>query len=79
MPRRGKGARLWLRKAQHDRSGKLTHAAVWLIKDTARARDAALKMVEGLKEPSRTTSRESTLPKRKAGSAHRLRSRSGMS
>ncbi len=33
MPRRGKGARLWLRKAQHDKSGKLTHAAVWIIKD----------------------------------------------
>lgn len=33
MPRRGKGPRLWLRKAQYDRSGKLTHAAAWLIKD----------------------------------------------
>ena len=33
MPRRAKGARLWLRKAQHDKSGKLTHAAVWIIKD----------------------------------------------
>ena len=33
MPRRGKGPRLWLRKAQYDRSGKLTHAAIWLIKD----------------------------------------------
>ena len=33
MPRRSKGARLWLRKAQYDRSGKLSHAPVWLIKD----------------------------------------------
>lgn len=33
MPRRGKGARLWKRKAQYDRDGKLTHAAVWIIKD----------------------------------------------
>jgi integrase len=33
MSRRGKGARLWLRQAQYDRSGRLTHAAVWLIKD----------------------------------------------
>jgi hypothetical protein len=33
MPRRAKGARLWLRKAQHDKSGKLTHAAIWIIKD----------------------------------------------
>lgn len=33
MPRRGKGARLWLRKAQYSRDGKLSHGAVWLIKD----------------------------------------------
>jgi hypothetical protein len=33
MPRRSKGPRLWLRKAQYDRDGKLSHAAVWLIKD----------------------------------------------
>jgi integrase len=33
MPRRSKGARLWLRNAQYDRDGNLTHAAVWLIKD----------------------------------------------
>jgi hypothetical protein len=47
--------------------------------DTARARDAALMMIEGLKRPSLSTSRESTLPKPKAGSVHRPRSRSGMS
>jgi hypothetical protein len=33
MPRRAKGARLWLRKAQYDKGGNLTHAAVWIIKD----------------------------------------------
>ena len=33
MPRRREGPRLWLRKAQRDRSGKLTHAAIWIIKD----------------------------------------------
>jgi len=33
MPRRSKGARLWLRNAQYDKNGNLTHAAVWLIKD----------------------------------------------
>jgi hypothetical protein len=33
MPRRGKGPRLWLRKAQYDRTGKLTHTAVRHIKD----------------------------------------------
>jgi hypothetical protein len=33
MPRRSKGPRLWLRRAQYDRAGRLTHAAVWLIKD----------------------------------------------
>jgi hypothetical protein len=33
MPRPSKGARLWLRKAQYDRKGRLTHAAVRHIKD----------------------------------------------
>jgi integrase len=33
MPRRSKGSRLWLRNAQYDRDGRLTHAPVWLIKD----------------------------------------------
>src|SRR5215471_6701370 len=33
MPRRSKGARLWLRNAQYDRDGNITHQAVWLIKD----------------------------------------------
>lgn len=33
MPRRSKGARLWLRNAQYNTAGKLTHAAVWIIKD----------------------------------------------
>ena len=33
MPRRSKGPRLWLRRAQYDSAGRLTHAAVWLIKD----------------------------------------------
>jgi integrase len=33
MPRRSKGARLWLRKAQYDREGNLTHNAIWHIKD----------------------------------------------
>ncbi len=33
MSRRAKGARLWLRKPQYDKRGKLTHSAVWLIKD----------------------------------------------
>jgi len=33
MPRRSRGPRLWLRRAQYNRAGQLTHAAVWLIKD----------------------------------------------
>jgi len=33
MPRKLHGPRLWLRRAQRDNSGKLTHAAVWIIKD----------------------------------------------
>jgi len=33
MSRRSRGPRLWLRRAQYDRTGQLTHTAVWLIKD----------------------------------------------
>jgi integrase len=33
MPRRSKGPRLWLRKAQYGRDGRLSHVAVWVIKD----------------------------------------------
>lgn len=33
MSRRVQAPRLWLRKAQRDGSGKLTHAAVWIVKD----------------------------------------------
>jgi integrase len=33
MSRRSKGPRLWLRNAQYGRDGKLTHVAVWIIKD----------------------------------------------
>ena len=33
MSRRSRGPRLWLRRAQYDPAGRLTHAAVWLIKD----------------------------------------------
>ena len=33
MPRRRHAPRLWLRKAQYDRHGKLSHGAVWIIKD----------------------------------------------
>ena len=33
MPRRRSAPRLWLRKAQRDRDGRLTHAAVWIVKD----------------------------------------------
>jgi integrase len=33
MSRRSKGPRLWLRNAQYGRDCKLTHAAVWIIKD----------------------------------------------
>jgi len=33
MPRKRKGARLWLREPRYDEVGKLSHAAVWIIKD----------------------------------------------
>jgi len=33
MPAKSKGARLWLRKARRDRAGRITHPAVWLIRD----------------------------------------------
>ena len=82
MPRRSKGPRLWLREAQYDRTGRLTHTATWLIKDgdhTARARDAALMIVEGLRQRSRDTSTKSNSRKRQRASARRLPSPSQMS
>lgn len=36
MPRRSKGARLWLRPARKDKSGAVTHAATWLILDAGK-------------------------------------------
>jgi hypothetical protein len=33
MSRRSKGPRLWLRKAQYNAVGRLTHGAIWIIKD----------------------------------------------
>lgn len=36
MPRRSKGARLWLRPVRRDASGKLTHESAWFILDGAR-------------------------------------------
>src|ERR1043166_7806972 len=35
MPRRSKGARLWLRPARRDERERVTHPAVWLIRDGA--------------------------------------------
>lgn len=36
MPARAKGPRLYLRRERRDPQGRLTHAAVWLIRDTGR-------------------------------------------
>jgi hypothetical protein len=36
MPRRSKGARLQLKAARHDKSGKITHQATWIIRDNGR-------------------------------------------
>ena len=33
MPAQSKGARLWLRPARHDKRGRTTHKAVWIIRD----------------------------------------------
>jgi hypothetical protein len=33
MPRRRHAPRLWLRRAQYDGHGRLTHGAIWIIKD----------------------------------------------
>lgn len=38
MPRPAKGARLWLRPARRDASGRITHAATWIILDGGRQR-----------------------------------------
>lgn len=36
MPRRSKGARLQLKAARRDKSGKITHQATWIIRDSGR-------------------------------------------
>ena len=36
MPRRGKGAKLQLKAARRDKSGKVTHRATWIIRDNGR-------------------------------------------
>jgi hypothetical protein len=36
MPRRSKGARLQLKAARRDKSGKITHRATWIIRDNGR-------------------------------------------
>jgi len=36
MPRKSKGARLWLRPARRDKAGAVTHAATWLILDAGK-------------------------------------------
>lgn len=36
MPRRSKGARLQLKAARRDKSGKITHQATWIIRDNGR-------------------------------------------
>src|SRR5579862_4423944 len=36
MPRRSEGARLQLKAARRDKSGKITHQATWIIRDNGR-------------------------------------------
>src|SRR5262245_8885090 len=36
MPRRSKGARLWLRPARRDKTGKVTKRPIWLILDAGK-------------------------------------------
>src|SRR6516164_6490656 len=36
MPRRGKGARLWLEPEERDREGRLVHRSTWVIRDGTR-------------------------------------------
>lgn len=36
MPRRSKGARLQLKAARRNKSGKITHQAIWIIRDNGR-------------------------------------------
>jgi hypothetical protein len=36
MPRRSKGARLQLKSARRNKSGKITHRATWIIRDNGR-------------------------------------------
>src|SRR5260370_22582674 len=40
MPEAAKGPRLWLRRERRDRSGTVTHPAVWYIRDDGRYQDS---------------------------------------
>ena len=40
MPEAAKGPRLWLRRERRDRSGYITHKAVWFIRDDGRYQES---------------------------------------
>ena len=40
MPEAAKGPRLWLRRERRDRSGRITHPAVWCIRDDGRYQES---------------------------------------
>ena len=42
MPEAAKGPRLWLRRERRDRSGAVTHKAMWFIRDDGRYQEGSL-------------------------------------
>ena len=62
MPRHSAGARLWLHPERRDKAGRITHLAVWFIKDGrfSRAQSALEMTVTELKRRLSDTSTEST-------------------
>jgi len=60
MPEAAKGPRLWLRREPRDKSGAITHkpcGSSGTTADTSKALDAALTIVNGLSNGSRSNAR----------------------
>jgi hypothetical protein len=55
MPEAAKGPRLWLRRERRDKSGAVTHKAMWFIRDDGRARMYVAPLIAaGTKHPKAT-------------------------
>jgi hypothetical protein len=81
MPAKSKGPRLWLRKARRDRAGRITHPAVYVIRDGEYQESTGCghETVSALKESSSSTSTASTPRRRRKAPVIPIKSRLPMS